>query len=105
MVLDLGQHVWAGPALVGQFQGSAGRLDRLRDRASGELSVEDGIARALLDEDRGQPRVHDILGLVLYARKDIRGARESFERAVALDEGRAVYQNHLGFVLLELGDA
>jgi len=29
---------------------------------------------------------------VLHARNDVTGARESFERAVALDEDRAVFQ-------------
>ncbi len=70
----------------------------------GQLDAAAETARGVLEEERGDPEANDVFGLVLHEQGDAKGAREYFERAVALGEARALYQNHLGYTLLELGD-
>lgn len=63
------------------------------------------IARDVLVQDRGLDEVHDLLGCALYWQGRFREAEQSFQAAVVLDSARALYHNHLGWVLAEkLGD-
>lgn len=56
------------------------------------------LAKRAADKEPGRSTFFDTLGLVLQARGDTAGARQAFERAVALEPGNAEFRQHLSRV-------
>ncbi len=56
------------------------------------------LAKRAADKEPGRSTFFDTLGLVLQARGDTAGARQAFERALALEPGNAEFRQHLSRV-------
>lgn len=71
---------------------------------AGTLSRAEKLAREVLEDNPGDPRVLDTLGWVLCRRGDYAQARPYLERAAALSPRHPVLQFHRGYCLAKLGE-
>jgi Tfp pilus assembly protein PilF len=68
-----------------------------------DANTADTLLREVVRQDDSIAEAHDLLGLVQHERGDLKGARESFAKAVALDATRAESAVNLAITCNELG--
>ncbi len=68
-----------------------------------DANTADTLLREVVRQDDSIAEAYDLLGLVQHERGDLKGARESFAKAVALDSSRAESAVNLAITCNELG--
>src|SRR5438552_2699666 len=70
----------------------------------GRSAEAEAVCRRVLTREPGHPAALDVMGLVLARRGEFAAARDSFDRAIALDPDVAEFHLHRGRTLFHLGD-
>ncbi len=71
---------------------------------TGAVDEAEAIYRDLLRDAPRHAGAWHLLGMVLFSRRDLRGALDHVQKALALCDIRAAYWNNLGAILKDLGE-